>query len=383
MFPKVKIIAIAALLSCSLGSTAAEAAFSIQPSLSLQEAYDSNPELRSRSEGVDGTFKGTITPSLSMRYTGKTYHFAGSYNMTSYFHHEKPALDYNVHAATISAYTDIGKQSSLSITDNYSLNKGVQITDEAVGIHLSRAPIEFNTVSLALSTKYGSYWSLSFTVSDARTEYDDPTLIDTVTNTASVGADYKLSNKTSINTDYSFSRYGFDASSGATSQEVQNVSFGLARALAPTVNGAFSSGLIYSNGFSGDFDWNLNASLTKKAAQYEASLNLSRKVSDPSGLADDVVIVNSISFTGKYSLKQKVTLNADATATHTRSQADTAVDIITLSTSASINWELNSNISLDLNLTRYNQWVDNSAATSMIRDQVYLSLTYRFKEWRL
>lgn len=328
-------------------------------------------------------FKSTVTPSLSMRYTGKAYSFAGSYTMTSYFHHDKPALDYDVNAASVSAHAEIGKRSSFSITDNYSLNKGVQITDNAVGIHLSRAPIEYNTISLALSTAYGSYWSFTFTALDATIEYDDPTLIDTVTDTVSVRADYKLSSKTSINSSYSFSRFGFDASGGSTTREVQNLSLGLTRALSSTVNGSFSGGLIYSNGFSGDFDWNLSASLAKKTAQYEASLKLKRSISDPSGLADNVVIVDSLAFTGEYAVKQNITLSAESTASQVRSQADTAVDIITLNTSASVNWEMNNNLSLDLIFTRFNQWVDNSAATSMIRDQVYLGFTYRLKEWRL
>ncbi|MBE9528312.1 MAG: hypothetical protein IME99_03635, partial [Proteobacteria bacterium] len=181
MFRKAKIVAIAVLLSSCLGSAVAEAAFTIQPSLSLQEAYDSNPELNPRSVGEDGMFKSTVTPSLSMRYTGKAYSFAGSYTMTSFFHHDKPALDYDVNGASVSAHADIGKRSSLSITDNYSLNKGVQITDNAVNIHLSRAPIEYNIISLALSTSYGPYWSFTFTALNATTEYDDPALIDSVT----------------------------------------------------------------------------------------------------------------------------------------------------------------------------------------------------------
>ncbi|MBE9529481.1 MAG: hypothetical protein IME99_09615, partial [Proteobacteria bacterium] len=208
-------------------------------------------------------------------------------------------------------------------------------------------------------------------------------LIDSVTDTASVRANYKLSTKTSINSSYSFTRFGFDASGGKTASEVQNLSLGLTRALSSTTNGSLTGGLIYSNGFSGDFDWNLSASLAKKAAQYEASLELNRSISDPSGLADNLVIIDSLALTGKYTIKQNITLGAESTASQVRSQADTAVDLVTLNTSASVSWKLNNNLNLDLTITRFNQWVDNSSATSMIRDQVYLGLTYRLKEWRL
>ncbi len=383
MFHRACKIYLAVSLIILFGSASAQAAWTLQPSLGLKEVYDSNPDLKPESAGVDGLFKSTVTPALSLVNVGKSYNLTGSYTLNTTYHHDRPALDYEAHTAALSARLDVGKRSSISISDNYSLNKGASLTDAGVGVHLSRSTIKYNTLSLGLSTEYGKYWSFSLTATDSRTEYDDPTLIDSVTDIATLDSDYELNKTTDITSTYTFSRYNFDSSGVKSAREVHNLSIGVNREISPTLTGSLSGGILYSNNFSSDFDWSLGAKLNKSTDKYDASIDYSRNVNDSSGLDNEVVINNTVSLSGKYRYKQSLTLNAGSTFSHIRSEPGEAVDLETLSTEVGAEWKLNSKLNLALNISRYNQWVDKSTASSLLRDQVYIGLTYTPNEWRL
>ncbi len=141
--------------------------------------------------------------------------------------------------------------------------------------------------------------------------------------------------------------------------------------------------MLYSNGFTDSVNWSFSASLNKKTKMFDALISLDRNVNNSSGLTDEILINNTAMLSGQYRMKQNKTFNASSTLSKLRSESGAAVDITTLNTEVGFTYIVNSHLDLNMSITRYNQWVDSSAATTLVRDQLSIGITYRPTEWRL
>ena len=334
---KARYLAILVLI-CSSVPTGALSEVLISPSITIMESYNSNPLSRSTGANVDDDYITEFTPQIRVTSKGKGYNLNISYQMNSTSYREEPANNDISHMAEAGIAADITKRTSIYLLETYRATKdALSAIDE--GIQTSRDDITYNSVSLDINHILNPEASVTLGGANRRSDFADPTLFDTMTDTASIGVAYRLSEKRSTSLTYIFSNYSFDTAGGITRTETHTLRAGLKEALSPTLAFDLSGGLVYTPNISEDYDWTAETKLTKTLKRTTASVGYTRSISNSSGLSEEINVKDMVDTALNHSLSQSVSLSLSGALTKTRSKPSGAVDLDSYSAELSVSWQ--------------------------------------------
>ena len=177
------------------------------------------------------------------------------------------------------------RQAQLDVSDAYIRSTEDQHAREAstlppgpLNINTTRTETTRNTAAATLLVPFTDTVSASLGYSHSFSEYEDPTLIDSIEQTISAGADKVLSARTTIAAIYSLHLFDFEGDHDIS----QSVLMELATSHSPTLSTAIAAGASYHR----DTQENIligSASVTKQFRYTKASASYSRDMSSSTG----------------------------------------------------------------------------------------------------
>lgn len=378
---QLRYLAIAALICVSV-PTAALSDILISPSITITESYNSNPLSRSTAQHVDDDYITTVSPKIRLKSKKKGYSLDMSYQMSSTYYREEPTNNDISHTATVGIRARITKRTSVNLRDAFTATKdALSAIDE--GIQTSRDDITYNRASLNIDHALSPETSVTLGAALNRSEFDNPALFDTKQESGSIGATFRLSEKRSTNTTYTFSHYSIDKVERVHHTETHTLKVGIKENLSATLTLNLSGGLVYTPDISQDYDWTATADLAKNLKNLSATIGYNRSVSNSSGLSAEININDRVNIGLNHSLSESVSLALSGGITKSHSKPSGAVDLNSYSADLSVSWQPYPWIATAIGYSFFKQSSNKTSTFNIERERAYLSLTLTPRQWRL
>ena len=217
----------------------------------------------------------------------------------------------------------------------------------------------------------------------SRSDFDNPTLLDTRRESASIGATYRFSEKRSTTTTYTFSNYLSDTPGGTDHNETHTLTTGLNEELSATLVLNLSGGLVYTPAISEDYDWIATAKLAKSLKSSSATIGYTRSISNASGLSREININDRVNIGLNHKLNESIDLALSGALTKSRSKPSGTLEIDSYSAEASVSWRPYPWIATAIGYSFFKQLSDGAPTLNIDRERAYLSLTLTPRQWRL
>jgi hypothetical protein len=362
--------------------TAALSDILISPSITITESYNSNPLSRSTDQHVDDDYITTVSPKIRLKNKKKGYSLDMSYQMSSTYYREEPANNDISHRATAGIRARITKRTSVNLQDAFTATKDtLSATDE--GIQTARDDITYNRVSLNIDHALSPETSITLGAALSRSDFDNPALFDTRRESASIGATYRLSEKRSTTTTYTFSNYLSDTAGRTDHNETHTLKVGLKEDLSATLALNLSGGLVYTPSISEDYDWIATAKLAKSLKNLSATIGYTRSISNFSGLSRDINVNDRVNIGLNHSLSESIGLALSGGITKSHSKPSGTIDLDSYSADLSVSWQPYPWIATAIGYSFFKQSSGNATTFNIDRERAYLSLTLTPHQWRL
>jgi len=360
---------------------------SMQPSLRIEERYDSNFFSEGSELNPEDTFVTTATPSLRLAYTRQYFLFDVSYSHHfRYLSRTSETINDGESRASLALDLPLSEKTTLSAGDVFSfVDDSVSASDEApgAGIHTIRTERMTNTFSLGLSHAFTPQTTALLTLSDFVEIFPDSSLIDTRRDSADLVTSHQITDRTSISMTYGYSLFTFDSVGGEDSTESHSLSFGISARVSPSFSWSLSGGTAYTPGNEDDYSLIGQAGLTKTSQQSSFHLSYLREVANTSGLAAEVSINDALSARWSYAASSATSIGIYGTYSMNQSETAGNADTTTYTAGLDGTWSPYSWMSLGVGYSHLQQRADGALGTDLSRDQVFVTITATPAEWSL
>ena len=354
----------------------------IKPSIIISEKYDSNIFFRSRDHDVVSDFLTSAGPQIELANEQKGFRLAALYrlNSTYYARHQEFHLSHN---ATLTMDKEISKALLLTVGDSFFYTQD-SLEATTTGIQIRRTDITSNTIFINTVYKLTNITSVSVRLSDSILEFEDPTLVDTRTDSAAFSGIFMMTTNTSVNTTYTFTNYSFDRPGNMENIESHSLELGLSHHLSSTLLTNLSGGAVYTPSILNDnYDWTATAEFTKSFQVSSITARYSRPTSDTSGLTNQLSINETHSLRWNYTLTSSSDISLFGNYIKNYTEPVATVDIISYNAGISGNWRPYSWMTLGLGYIYFQQQAGGSVGTDIEREQVFVNISITPVEWRL
>ncbi|MBI1911412.1 MAG: outer membrane beta-barrel protein [Deltaproteobacteria bacterium] len=384
MYHRRGLIALCALfIALSSANDARSQNFSIIPSLSLEERYDSNVRFRSDSEDSDSDFISTVSPAVRASKEGIRYDIDAYYRLDADYHSQDTDLDSVSHKATLGARYELSNKTRIGLGDTYYFTKDSLRATET-GILVVRTDISANTVFFNIGHQLGPKIDIGLTLRDTNLDFEEQSLVDTRTDSASLTGGYKYNPAGRASVTYKFTNFSFD-SNGNKDIESHALFFSIAETVDPTLKVDLSAGVVYASGLDGgqdDYFLTATAGLEKTLRDSTIAILYSRAVTNPTGLTDEININDRLSFTLSHTLSRDISLSVTGGLAKSRTEPSGRVDMNSYDTSAQATWQAKRWMKFGAGVQHFQQWPKDNFGTGLTRNQVFVNVTFTGPEWR-
>ncbi|MFQ5432909.1 MAG: hypothetical protein ACE5EN_10435 [Nitrospinota bacterium] len=369
------------LVGFHMVGTAIADGVSLIPSLRLGEQWDSNPFLTGEGGDIKQDFITEISPQLAVRSLSTRTQYSGSYRLDSRQYSRLRELDYISHTGNIAVESEPLPETSLSASDTYRFTPdSLEASD--VGVQTSRDDIVSNFAFATLSRSLSSAGSVSLTLENTMQDFQDESLFDTRTDSASLSGSYIYSLNTAFTMSYRYTKNHYASAVGESSTETHSAQLGVSNQLSPGVSISVSGGAAYTDGLDKAPNWTTSASYAKAFQATSFNMDYSRSVTNTSGLTNEINIRDSVSIDLNRTFGRSFSANLGGSLLKNRSEPSNNVDRTSYTANAGFAWRVLEWLSVDARYTRFQQWVDDLLGVSMARDQVFIGLTATPNELR-
>ena len=282
--------------------------WAVQTSLSISEQYDDNvflssgpddPNIPERSDLVT-----TLSPAVTISRTGERLTFTANYTPGLQLYSKFSKLNNLSHTGQINL-TVVGlgrgflQQAKLDIREAASYSKqqaDSQLDGEPLGadsIRTRRTDTWRNSLSATLTLPFTASFSGAVSYTNRITIFEDSALIDTMGHNMSVNLKKQLTNRTIVNTAYSFQLFEFDSD--------RQVNHALSTGITSTPTPALTVGLSAGASYSPDGDHVVpigSATVTTQFQSVSMSANVSySQVGDQTALTGSATVTKQFQYT--------------------------------------------------------------------------------------
>lgn len=353
-------------------------------SISLTERYESNAGIAPRgSEKDDLSTNGSFGLNVSTKR--KSYSLNGNYTLNGDYYAGDQGLNRLTHrlSGNISAHITPTRRTTLTLSDTVSfVPDSTEVT--GTGLQTKRTDMFVNIVSASGGYTLSKRTTANLTVSDSVTLFDDPAFVDSRTDSVSTGLGFMLTENTTLNAGYAYTRFFFDSSPSSTTVESHNFTFGpsVSKGLTPTIRWSASAGAAYTPSAGDAVTLTVDTSLDKTFKKSHLGLAYSRGVATTGGLSSQVSVNDRVSASFSHDLTRR--LSCALSADYSRSRSEPAGTIAVSSYNAGVtgNWRVTERVSASFGYTRSEQWSESGPAADLARNTVFLGVTATPALWR-
>lgn len=385
MFHKVKILLYLFLLITVCGPGIAEGDTVIRPVLDIGLQFDSNTSISAEGEGVKQDFALTVIPSIELvNQRSDNLRLDGSYRAIGRFYLTQSNQNSIAHNASIGMAAQFSPKTNFTASDSVTFTKE-SLDASTVGIQTQRNNIVSNTASLSLGHVFTPRFSASIGFSDSITKFQNPDLIDSRSDSASVSGVYNLTENTSLNASYTFRNYSFQGDGTDNYVISHSLQAGFNSHITPTLAIELSGGSTYIPKIeeNGQFIWIAHAGVTKTLYASTLNFDFARSVTTTSGLTSEVSINNRYSLQLNVPLGQYVSVAVFGSYTQNRSRPTETVDINSYTAGINGDWRVNSWLTLGAQYSHFKQLSSGTEGADITREVAGVNATFYPGEWRI
>jgi len=357
---------------------------SLTPSLRLGEQWDSNPLLTGEEGEARQDFVTRLSPQIAVRSLTRRVRVSGLYRLDANYYSRYRELDYVGQTGNIVVDSELSPRTSLSVGDNYSFTPYSREASE-VGIQIQRTDITSNTAFARMSRMLGAASSVSLRLENSKQDYEDESLFDTRTDTASLSGGYGFSSNTSFTLSYTYTDYQYELAGGDSATVTHSANLGVSYQQSPGSTISISGGAVYTV-YDGDFDetptWTASANYAKAFQATSLDMDSSRSVTNTTGLANEVNIRDSVSMTLSHTFGRSFSANMSGSLLKNRSEPSGYLDTTSYTALIGLAWRPYSWLAFDANYSHFQQWAEDFLGLNITRDQVFIGLTATLNELR-
>ncbi|GMT42811.1 MAG: hypothetical protein IEMM0002_1222 [bacterium] len=356
----------------------------VRPSLRLQEGWDSNPLYTPDDEDAQSDYLTIVSPQLEIVRDGQKLDWNALYRLDSRYYSRLPEANYLNHIANVGMGMELSRSTSLNVTDSFRYTKNSLEAVEDTGILTRRNDIASNTASLTLNRQLGRAGSANLAFTDRVYDYEDPTLIDTRTDSAAISRIFAWSPRTTLTATYSFAYAYFDAPLADNVLETDSFRLGAAKNLSNSASVNLSGGVVYTPDFDYRMDWTASAGFDKTLRSSTLSLGYARNVTTyTAGLTAELNVSDRATVAWSTPLSDLSNITVSGAYSKNRSEPSGALD--TSSGSARIGYtrRLYSWLTASFDYSYFRQWSGGTISESISREMVFAGFTAVPGEWRL
>jgi len=340
----------------------------ITPSLTVSERYESNVFFRGEGREEED-FITTVSPLFDVLYDFKKNYIKGFYNFNSNFYSRNPELNFMGHTGKIEMRTEFSQNLSISVSDTLSYTPD-SLSAVGTGIQTSRTDIISNTTSASAGYIISNLTSLNLTISDRILEFDEPSLVDTRTDSASLSLDYSASPSRTVSATYTYVKFLFNSADA----ETHSLRLGISEKLSPTLSFEVSGGASYIPSGDNNYNWIIQSNLAKSFQKGTLSLGYTRNITNTSGLTEETSVSERASAGLSYILSKSFNITINGGLSKNRSEPSGSVDITSYSAEIAGWWQSYSWMRVGAGYSRFEQWAEGTMGENVSRDQVFLSV---------
>lgn len=365
-------------------SDAKAGALVINPSLRIEERYDSNANQAS-SDSEEGDFVTSIVPQIEIINEYRELKITGNYSLTSssFYYDSDRNNSTNYYGLGVTWNRGLTGRTSLSLSDLITNIDSTRPNYEETDIGIKRRSFGFasNTASVALSHMLSQRNTVSVRASDRLLKYYDSSSIDTRTDSAGIYFSREFTSLGSANASYTFTNFRFDRSERGDTQ-THSFALGVSKQFPSDLIINLSGGAVYSGEIGDKYDWITQSSLSKKFESSSIGLAYSRGVTTSSGLTDEININDRGTLTWSRPLTRTMNMSLSGAYSQNHSEPSSSLQSKSYDASIGADWRPESWISVGVGFSHSQQWIDGASATSLSRDQVFVSVTASPEGWR-
>ncbi|MFQ5330297.1 MAG: hypothetical protein ACE5D4_09970 [Thermodesulfobacteriota bacterium] len=359
----------------------------MQPSLQIEESYDSNFFSMGSAGNPDDTFVTTTTPALRLSYTRKHFSFDIYYgHHFRYLSRTSDTTDDGENRSTLALEVPLSENTAVSVNDIFSFvdDSGAATGNDAVtGIQTERTERISNTFSIVANHAFTPQTTATLSLSDASEILLNSTLIDSRTDSAALAINHQLSDRTSVDMTYGYSLFTFDDGGSETDTESHSFHVGLSEQVSPTFSMNLSGGASYTLDVNDSYDVTGQAGLAKTFQRSSFSLSYSRALTHSSGLIAEVSLSDSVSARWSYTATNTVELGIYGTYSKEESESTGSVDTDSYTAGLDGTWRPYSWLTLSAGYSHLQQWSAGTIGLDLSRDQATVTATVTPAGWSL
>ncbi len=354
--------------------------FTVRPSITLEQRYDSNVRFRGGDARDRDDLVTRAMPQIKFFRKRARYDLDGLYRFEANYHAMNPELNNISHRAYIDSSIDLTKRTRLNIGDSFSFDKdSLQASD--TGILVERTDITSNSAYAGFTRQMSKNSDLTLTLRDSILEFDDPGLIDSRTDSAALSTNYRYSESGTANLSYIFTNYHFDTKKNI---ETHALMLGAAEDVSPSVTVNLSGGAVYAPGLDGGDKYFLVANAGLEGTYRDSIVTLAyiREVTVPTGLTDTINISDRVAFTVGQEFTRSFTATVFGDVAKNRTEPSRRVDINSYNAGIRGVWQPYGWMAFGMGASHYRQWTGDELGVGLARNIIFVNVTFTGKDWR-
>ena len=347
----------------------------LSASLRLGEQWDGNLFQTGEGGEITQDFVTEITPQIAVRSIATRNQYSASYLLHVRRYSRYRESDYISHTANIGMTSQLSQNTSLSFGDNYVFTPDSQEAS-ALGIQTPRNNILSNRVFVTMLRTFSDGNSASLNLSNSIQDFEDPSLFDTRSDSASLSGAFGYSSNMSITMSYTYTKNLYRTATGVESfTEIHSAQAGISSQLSPESSISASGGVVYVDDFDEASNWTASASYAKGFQETSFNMNYARSVANSSGLTNEINISDNVSMSLTHTFSRTFNANMGGSLIKNRSEPSNNVDRTSYNANAGFAWQPLEWLAFDASYTHFQQWVEDALGENMSRDQVFIGLT--------
>lgn len=373
----IALIMLGALLPA--GAAAAEN-FTLRPSITFEERYDSNVRFRGGDTSDRDDLITSAMPQIKVMRKRARYDLDGLYRLEANYHAMNPELNNISHRASVDSAIDLSKRVRLNVGDSFAYDKdSIRAID--TGILVTRTDITSNNAYIGFTRQMSENSTLGLTLRDRLIEFDDPALVDSRSDSAALLTSYRYSKSGTANLSYEFTNYHFDTRKNV---ETHTLRLGAAEEVSHSMTVNLSGGAVYAPGLDGGDKYFLvaNAGIAGEYKDSTLSLSYTRDVGVPTGLTDLISISDRVAFTLEQAFTRAFTASVFGDITKTKTEPSSRVDVNSYNVGVRGLWQPYMWLGFGAGASHYQQWTGDDLGVGLARNIIFVNVTFTGKDWR-
>ena len=347
----------------------------LRQAITAELRYDTNANLSGNDQTANSDTVVVFAPQFEVINDRGRITLSALYRPTGYYYLKQPEINTINHYAMASMNTQPSQNTTFELSDVFTYTKE-SLEASLINVQTGRSGIVSNTVSTGMGYHATENTELSLNMSDNVLDFKDPYATDTRTDSASAGIRYAATERTSLNTTYTYTNFSFKhLGQPGHHLSTQSLSAGITHIFPYDLTVDMSGGAVYAPSITGRYDWVASAGITKTFQHSLFSINYSRSTTNSAGLTDEINLNERYGVRLSHSITDRIEASVSGEYVFNHTKPVAVVDMTSYDVVVSGIWRAKSWLTFGAGYSHFKQISRGTSGIDFKRDHFFVNLT--------